>query len=414
MKIKQLEKKWILYDVGNSAFILLLATIIPIYFKNISSEQGVSLVQSTAYWGYTLALSTLIIALIGPILGAIADHQGMKKKLFIIFVLIGVMGCFALAFTSNWILFAVAVIIARIGFSGSIIFYDGMLVDITSEQEMDKVSSFGYAFGYIGSCIPFIMSMIIILNNEAFNLSPALATSISFIMTSIWWFCFSIPLIRSYHQRYYIVKSNNLIKDSIKSLKTTFITIKNNKIILSFLIAFFLYIDGVFTIIEMATSYGKDVGISDTSLLLALLLTQIVAFPCAIIVGVIAKKVTNTKIILISIIAYLLITIFAMQLDKAWEFWLLAVCVAIFQGGIQALSRSYFAQIIPKEKANEYFGIFDIFGKGATFFGVLIMAFISQLTGSSRYGLFSLVIILALGLIAFSYHLKLVAQEKRL
>ncbi|MDR3215508.1 MAG: MFS transporter [Bacilli bacterium] len=408
MKLSKLEKNWIMYDIGNSAFVMLLSTIIPIYFKNIASDDGVSLADSTAYWGYILAISTLIVAVIGPLLGSIGDNKGYKKLLFIIFVLMGSGATFLLGFFSNWVIFLIIVLIARVGFSASLIFYDAMLPDVSDDHHMDHVSSLGYAWGYIGSCLPFIICLLLILKASSLGLSTSWATCIAFIITALWWFVFTLPLLKNYQQKYYIDhKSVNLFRTSFKRLFINIKSIFHNKPLFTFLLAFFLYIDGVYTIIEMATSYGKDVGISDNNLLLALLLTQIIAFPATIIIARLVVKIKNTTIIRLAIIGYIGITLFALQLDQAWEFWFLAVCVALFQGSIQALSRSYFAQIIPKEMANEYFGIYDIFGKGATFLGALIMGVASSLTGSSKNGIIGLIVILVLGLLLFNYHLKI-------
>jgi UMF1 family MFS transporter len=232
------------------------------------------------------------------------------------------------------------------------------------------------------------------------------ATQLAFIITALWWIFCTIPLLRSYRQEYALESSGQPVRESLSRLWHTVTHVQEHKNVFSFLIAFFLYIDGVYTIIEMATSYGKDVGISDNNLLMALLLTQVVAFPFAILFARLTKKIESTKLISISILGYLAITLFALQLDKAWEFWFLAVCVAIFQGGIQALSRSYFSRIVPKENANEFFGIFDIFGKGAAFFGTLLMSVLTQITGHSRFGILGLALMFVLGFWALRRHVK--------
>ncbi|MBR5265620.1 MAG: MFS transporter, partial [Clostridia bacterium] len=367
------EKAWVLYDVGNSAFTMLISTIIPIFFKNLAAGAGIEGDISTAYWGYAASITTIIVAIIGPVLGTLGDNKGYKLPLFMTFAMIGVAGCAVMGFATNWILFIAIFIIAKVGMSGGNIFYDSMLCDITSEDRMDTVSTNGYAWGYIGSCVPFAISLVLVLTAESTGIGTLNATIIAFIINAAWWLLCTLPLAKSYNQIHYVKKSEHPVAESFKRIKETLMQMSKNKSIFSFLLAFFFYIDGVYTIIEMATSYGKDVGITDDNLLLALLLTQIVAFPCAIIFGKIAKKVESTKLINISIIGYLAIALFAVQLDKTWEFWFLAVCVAIFQGGIQALSRSYFAKIVPKENSNEFFGIYDIFGKGAAFTGTLMV-----------------------------------------
>ena len=400
-KLTNLEKYWVLYDVGNSAFILLVSTIIPIYFKNIANSYGISAADSTAYWGYAISISTLIVAILGPILGTLADTKGFKKPLFTLFLMIGVLGCAGLSLPLSWILFLAIFVIAKVGVSGSLIFYDAMLSDVTTDDKMDLLSSHGYAWGYIGSCIPFTISLLIILFAEKLSLTSSRATGIAFILTSAWWFFTTVPLLKSYKQITYVEVEKHALAHAFKRLGSTFKDIKQQKEIFMFLLAFFFYIDGVYTIIEMATSYGKDVGITDNNLLFALLLTQVVAFPFALLFGKMSKKYKTKDLIGFCIIGYFLIAIFALQLDKAWEFWFLAVCVAIFQGAIQALSRSYYAKIIPKEKSSEYFGFYDIFGKGASFTGTFLMGLTTQISGSSKTGVLAISIMFIIGYLLF-------------
>ncbi|MBP1924818.1 UMF1 family MFS transporter [Sedimentibacter acidaminivorans] len=407
IKLTKLEKYWILYDVGNSAFILLVSTIIPIYFKNIAMSNGISAANSTAYWSYAISISTLVVAILGPILGTLADTKGYKKPLFILFLMLGVLGCAALSLPFSWIAFLTVFVFAKVGISGSFIFYDSMLSDITTDDKMDYLSSLGYAWGYIGSCIPFTISLILILFADKLNISTTFATSIAFILNSAWWFIITIPLLRNYNQIHYIEVKKHAMMKAFKRLWDVFKDIKNQKEIFTYLLAFFFYIDGVYTIIEMATSYGKDVGIGDNDLLLALLLTQVVAFPFAIIFGRLSKKFKTKNLINVCIIGYFLIALFALQLDKTWEFWFLAVCVAIFQGGIQAFSRSYFAKIIPKEKSSEYFGLYDIFGKGASFIGALLMGISTQISGNSKTGVAFIGVMFIIGFIVFQRAVKI-------
>lgn len=385
-KLTKLEKQWVLYDVGNSAFTMLVSTVIPIYFKNTASAAGISAADSTAYWSYAASICTLIVAVLGPILGAIADTKGFRKPVFTVFLMIGALGCAALALPVGWLAFLVIFILAKIGFSGSLIFYDSMLPDVTTNERMDRVSSHGYAWGYLGSCIPFTVSLLLILTADATGLGAYGATALAFILNGIWWIAATLPLLRNYRQKYFVAENQHIVKKSFQRIGRTLRDIRKEKHIAMFLIAFFFYIDGVYTIIDLATSYGKDVGISDTHLLLALLLTQVVAFPCVLLFSRFSKKIKPEKLIGICILGYVGITLFALQLDKAWEFWFLAVCVAVFQGAIQALSRSYFARIIPKEKSSEYFGFYDIFGKGAAFLGTLLVGISTQIFDTSKAG----------------------------
>ena len=399
-KLNKLEKSWILYDVGNSAFILLVTTLIPIYYKNIATNTGISLSDSTAYYSYALSLSTVIIAILGPILGGIADNNSLKKRLFTFFMMMGVIGCAALSIPKSCILLLVIFVIAKIGFSGSLIFYDAILVDITDYKKMDKVSSYGYALGYIGSCIPFIISLALVLNSDKLGLSKSIAMTIAFSLNAIWWILCSLPLLKNYKEKK--APSSIKIKGIFISLINILKEIKKDKRVLYFLVAFFFYIDGVYTIIDMASSYGKDVGLTDSSMLIALLVTQIVAFPFALLFGILSKKFDSKKLITFCIGGYFLITIFALTLDREWEFWLMAILVGTLQGGIQALSRSYFAKIIPKEKSAEYFGLYDIFGKGASFIGTLLMGVFTQIFNTSKAGVVVIAIMFLIGLITFS------------
>ena len=276
-----------------------------------------------------------------------------------------------------------------------------MLTDVSTPEHMDEVSSQGYAWGYIGSCIPFVIGLCFVLGYESIGISFSTAMIITFLVIAAWWILLSLPLLKNYRQIHFVSENAHIISNSFRRLGTTFKNISKEKNILWFLIAFFFYIDGVYTIIEMATAYGEALGLESSGLLLALLVTQIVAFPCAIIFGRLAQRYSARKLITICIIAYLGIAIFALQLDTQWEFWFLAVCVGMFQGGIQALSRSYFAKIIPPEKSGEYFGIMDICGKGASFLGTTLVSVVSQISGSINIGIGSISVVFVIGLVLF-------------
>ena len=384
-KLTKLEKQWVLYDVGNSAFTLLVATIMPIYFNSISSAAGLAEVDYLAYWGYSASISTLIVAFLGPVLGTMADNKGFKKIIFTAAMLVGSIGLSVLWVPKSWQVFLALYIFAKVGYACSLIFYDSMLADVTTPERMDIVSSNGYAWGYIGSCIPFLISLVIVLMNESLGISMSTAMMLAFMINSLWWIGCTLPLLKNYKQIHYAAeRPKNVVATTFKTLGGTFKKIMSQKKILLFLIAFFFYIDGVYTIIDMATAYGSALGLDTTGLLLALLVTQIVAFPSALTIAKLSKTIEASKLIKISILAYTAIALFAIQLDKQWEFWLLAVCVGLFQGGIQALSRSYFAQIIPADNSGEYFGIYDICGKGASFMGTALVSFTAQMLGSAN------------------------------
>lgn len=407
MKLTKLEKYWILYDVGNSAFIMLVSTIIPIYFNYLAGNAGISEVDYLAYWGYAASVATVIVALIGPILGSVADTKNYRKPLFVISVMVGVIGCAALSVPTSWIVFLAVFVIAKVGYNASLIFYDSMLVDVTTGERMDMVSSHGYAWGYIGSCIPFVISLVFVLMYEKIGITMKMAMAIAFFINAAWWLLVAIPLLRKYEQNYYAEMPKHPVRDSFKRLGHTLSSIKKEKNIFLYLLSFFFFIDGVYTIIEMATAYGSALGLDSTGLLLALLVTQIVAFPCALIFSKLSKKYATDFLIKICILAYFGIAVFAIQLDKQWEFWLLAVLVGMFQGAIQALSRSYFAKIIPAEKSGEYFGIYDICGKGASFMGTTLVGIVAQVTNVANAGVGIIAVLFMVGFVLFHKAAKL-------
>lgn len=401
MKLNGKEKRWILYDVGNSAFVLLVATIIPIYFNYLAGKAGLSDVDYLAYWGYAASICTVIVAILGPVLGTIADTKGYKKPIFMISILIGTIACSLLGLMVQWMAFLIVFLIAKVGFSASLIFYDSMLSDITDEERMDYVSSQGYAWGYIGSCVPFVLCLVIVLGSDPLGIRMETAMGIAFVLVAVWWLLMSLPLLKNYEQKYYVEKKPHAIAQSFKRLGETFKNMKEEKQIFMFLLAFFFYIDGVYTIIDMATAYGSALGLDSTGLLLALLVTQIVAFPCAIIFGNLSYRIRTEKLIIVCIFAYLGIAIFAVFLKTQFQFWILAILVGMFQGGIQALSRSYFTKIIPEEHSGEYFGLMDICGKGASSVGTTIVSIVSQLTGNISMGVGMIAILFCIGIVIF-------------
>ena len=401
MCLNEKEKRWILYDVGNSAFVLLVATIIPIYFNYLAGKAGLSDVDYLAYWGYAASICTVIVAILGPVLGTIADTKGYKKPIFMISILIGTIACSLLGLMVQWMAFLIVFLIAKVGFSASLIFYDSMLSDITDEERMDYVSSQGYAWGYIGSCVPFVLCLVIVLGSDTLGIRMETAMGIAFVLVAVWWLLMSLPLLKNYEQKYYVEKKPHAIAQSFKRLGETFKNMKEEKQVFMFLLAFFFYIDGVYTIIDMATAYGSALGLDSTGLLLALLVTQIVAFPCAIIFGNLSYRIRTEKLIIVCIFAYLGIAIFAVFLKTQLQFWILAILVGMFQGGIQALSRSYFTKIIPEEHSGEYFGLMDICGKGASFVGTTIVSIVSQLTGNISMGVGMIAILFCIGIVIF-------------
>ena len=412
-RLTKAEKFWILYDVGNSAFTLLISTIMPIYFNYLAESAGLNEVEYLAFWGYAASVSTLLVAFIGPVAGSFADGRDFKKPVFIAALAVGCIGCLALGLARQWLIFLVIFVIAKVGYSSSLVFYDSMLSDITTPDRMDNVSSQGYAWGYIGSCVPFVLCLAVVLTTGITGLSMETAMMIAFMIVAAWWVLCTLPLLKIYRQKHFVPRQPGAVKATFARLGKTLAGLKNEKHILLFLVAFFFYIDGVYTIIEMATAYGSALGLDSTGLLLALLVTQIVAFPCSILFGRLTRKYKAAALITVCIVAYFGIAVFAMFMSTQAHFWFLAVCVGMFQGGIQALSRSGFAKIVPPEKSGEYFGLLDICGKGASFMGTAIVSAVSQVSGDINTGVGMIAILFIVGLVLFRIAVKATPENEQ-
>lgn len=392
--LTKVEKSWIMYDVGNSALVLLATSVIPIYFKSLAD--GPALVA----WSYGETIASLVIALLMPVLGSIADMQGMKKKFVVGTVATGVVATVAMGLPASAMAFLVIYVVSSVMLNSSIVFYDALLVDATTDERMDEVSSQGYAWGYIGSVVPFIACLAVVLMHERLGLTLQAAMQISFAITAAWWVAFTIPLLRNVEQTHFKPLEDHALSKAITGVGATLVRIWRDETLRNYLIAYFFYIDGVHTIIKLSTSYGSDLGIEGTQLVLALLVTQFVAFPSAIAYGKLGTRLGTKRMLLVGIAGYTFITCFAaFFLRSAAEFWFLAIMVGLFQGGIQALSRSEFGKLCPKEHANEYFGFFDIFGKYAAIMGTFIVGTMTALTGNGSLGVFSIVIFFVVGFV---------------
>lgn len=389
------ERSWVMYDVGNSAFTLMLSTIVPIYFNSVAGEE-LSSVDYLAYWGYAASIATLLCAVLGPVLGSYSDRSGWRMRMYVAVLGIGVIGCAALGFVNAWLAFLVVLVITRLGYSLSLVFYDSMLVDVTRPSRSDRVSAAGYAWGYIGSCVPFVACLVLILGCDLMGITMGQAMTVSMIVIAAWWVAASIPLIRNYRQVHSVDAHS---EGAFRTLARTIRNARSEKKAFLFLVAFFFYIDGVYTIIEMATAYGQAIGLDTSMLLVALLMTQIVAFPCTIAFGRLSSRFDTGRLIAVCVVAYMLITVVAFFMTNIAQFFALAFLVGMFQGGIQALSRSHFSRIIPPERSGEFFGLMDIFGKGASFTGTLVVSAVSQATGETSIGILSLVVLFAIGLV---------------
>ena len=404
MKYTKLERNWVMYDVGNSALVLLNTSVVPIYFNAINT--GASAADLVSAWANAQTVASLVVALLMPVLGSLADYAGNKIKFFIGFFLTGLVLCLAQAIPMSAMVFLAVYVVCTIGLNSSMTFYDAMLTDVTTDERMDAVSSSGYAWGYVGSTVPFILCIALIFGGPSLlGLDTMLCTRLSFIITGVWWLAFTLPLIRTYKQRYGKERTagdtlGHIVRTTFTGLADTMRRIARERVLLVYMVAFFFYIDGVHTVISMATSYGAALGIDSTQLVLALLVTQFVAFPSAIAYGKLAGKYGTLRMIIIAVAAYVGIVLFAaFFLQSATEFWILAVLVGMFQGGIQALSRSYFGKLIPKEHSNEYYGFFDIFGRYASVMGTLLVSVVTSLTGNPSLGVLSIGILLVVGFV---------------
>ena len=393
------EKSWIFYDWANSAFSAIVAAIIlPVFFKSMAESSGVSAVDATAYWGYATSLGTLICAVLAPFLGTLGDFRGMKKKLFTAFMLLGVVSTFLLALTNSWQGLLLFYVLGTLGFSGSCIYYDSFLLDVTDASRMDRVSSVGYGLGYIGgSTIPLVISLVLIQFGSGFGVPTMLATKFSFILTAVWWLVFTIPMLRHVQQKHAIEPDRDMFAHTLRNMKDTLSMIVKNRSILFFVIAYFFYIDGVGTIIHMATVFGSSCGLDSMDLMVVLLVVQIVAFPFAILYGRLADRFGSRKMILFGIATYIVVCMLGFNLKEMKDFLLLAVLVGTAQGGIQALSRSFCGKLVPAEHASEYFGFFDVFGKFSAVIGPALFGVVAQLTGVTNYGALAVMFMFILG-----------------
>ncbi len=424
------EKDWILYDVANSAYTLLATALLAFYFDFLSPSESL-----TTVWGSVNVIVTIIAVFLCPIMGTYADFS-KKKNIFMTFAGIGMGGCLVLSIfsairgaTFAGVLFLIVYVVTEVGYTSANVFYDSMLSDITTDEKMHRVSANGYAWGYIGSCIPFIVCLVLYVLGDMVLVTKVagvvvdkpylgLAYTLCCIITAAWWFIFTIPLYKSYHQQHFLPKPAKPVKETFVRLGSIFKELAKNKKALFFLIAYFFYIDGVHTIIKMAMSIGKDLNFPNfgvVKLVIALFVTQIVAFPFAILFGKLASKYKSNKLLIACIIAYMGIGVLAVFLRQEWQFWAMAVGVGMFQGGVQAMSRSYFTKIIPTEKSGEFFGIYDIFGKSAAIVGVGLISILSSIFPLAKgtwinISLIPLPVLFAIGLVLFILSMRVPAD----
>lgn len=401
MKLTKEERSWILYDCGNSAYSMAITTaLLPIVFGMFDN------VDSSMTLGYFNSIASIIIAVLSPILGTIADYKDKKKRFFIFFAVLGIAATVFLAVVSpasgQWQLLILFYVLSSIGFAGANIFYDAFLVDVTTDERMDKVSTMGFAFGYIASVIPFGISLLLVL---WLGMDQVIGYQAGFIVTALWWGLLTIPMYRDVQQKHYVSPEPKPVRNSFKRLFQTFKNIRQYKVVFIFLIAYFFYIDGVDTIIKMVVPYATsvlDAGALDTFTLLGILLViQLIAFPCAYLYGTLAKTYSSRTMIITGILTYIVSCIAAFFITSVWHIFILGALIGSAQGGIQALSRSYYAKIIPKANANEFFGFYNIFGKFAAIMGPALMALTTSLTGNAQISILAIIPLFIIGLTVF-------------
>lgn len=407
------EKSWIMYDWANSVYAtIMMAVVFPIFFTGlVNSQLGQGM--GDFWWGIGTSVSMFLIAVMAPFVGAFADYKGYKRKLFVAFLCLGLVFTFLCAVKEWWPLMLISYGISHIGFNGSVLVSDSFLPDITTKERMDTVSGYGFALGYIGgSTIPFLISIGLIQFGQNFGVNSSMAVKLSIMLCVLWWGVFSIPFIKNVKQKHYIEKpKSGVLKTTAGAVLQTAKKIVQNKPMFYFIIAYFFYIDGVGTVINMSTSYGTTLGLNSTSMILALLVTQVVAFPCAIIFSRLAKSRGSLPMLTGAVILYLFICVLGFVMGFGLEenifslataqgiFWVVAILVGTVQGGIQAISRSHFGKLVPPQNAGEYFGFFDIFGKFASVVGPMMYSVTKTLTGRSSFSILSIVSLFLVALI---------------
>lgn len=395
---------WMLYDFGNSAFATtIMAAVLPIFYYDVAAK-GVQESLAASYWGYSQSIAVLIVAILAPILGAIGDYSAAKKRFLMFFAYMGMLATVLLAFVGegDYLFASALLVVGTIGFSGANVFYDAFLPEVAKGEDIDRVSAAGFTLGYIGGGVLLAVNLLMIMKYEWFGIPNSLVgTQLAFVSVAIWWFVFSIPLFKNVIEEKKVQpeRTRSYISIGFQRLGRTWKELKHFKQLLIFLLAFWMYNDGISTIIKMATIYGRDIGIDSSSLITALLLTQFVGIPCTFFFGWLAGKITPKRALIISLFIYLAIVGLGYFMTTALHFYILAVCVGLVQGGAQSLSRSIFGRMVPGDRHGEFFGFYGISSKFAAIFGPFAFALVGQLTGSSRLGILSLVFFFIVGII---------------
>ena len=404
-KYKKDAISWALYDWANSAFATtVMAGFFPIFYKSYWASD-LSNLESTAMVGYANSLSGLIVVLLAPILGAYADIGTKRKKLLLLFASLGILCTASFYFIpqGEWMLAALLYAIAAVGFSGGNVFYDSLIVSVSDNENRNRVSALGYSLGYLGGGLLFLINVIMFLNPQLFGIeSQSNAVLLSFFMVAVWWAFFSIPLLRNVKEQESERENPRFfqaLKQSFNEVYQTLSEVREYKNVAIFLLAYWFYMDGIDTIVRMATAYGTDIGLEASSMITALILTQFVGFPSTLIFGYFADRLGFKKILTIGILIYILISIFASRITTAAEFYAMAIVVGLVMGGVQAVSRAYFSSIIPKDKEAQFFGFYNLVGKSAVVAGPALLAWISMIFNTPRAGILGLLVLFIPGLI---------------
>lgn len=403
-------RSWAMYDWANSAFVTTIgAAVLPIYYSRVAAGD-LSPVQATAYWSYTNSIALAIIAVAAPLLGAMADHLGAKKRFLATFMLVGIIATAGLYFVErgDWLLASTLFLVGSIGLTGSIAFADSLLPHIARDDEIDRVSTAGYAMGYLGGGLLLAVNAAMIAKPSLFGLADAgVASRVSFLSVAVWWLLFSIPILRDVHEPPRRLESGepahgNPAAAAFRRLGETFAEVRQYRETFKFLLAYWLYIDGIHTIQKLAAIYGSELGLGQGTLIGALLLVQFVGIPFSFAFGALASRIGTRRGIYLALGVYTLIAIFGYFVREAWHFWVLALMVGLVQGGAQGLSRSFYAGMIPRARSSEFFSFFSVFEKFAGIMGPAIFGFVGMLTGTSRFGILALVAFFIGGILLLS------------
>ena len=396
MTARREKLSWALYDWGNSAFATtVMAGFFPVFFKEYWAK-GLSATDSTFWLGLGNSAASTLMILLAPLVGALADQGGNKKRMLVLFAFLGALMTSSLFLVAAglWPVALAFYALGIVGFSGSIVPYDALLVDVATPRELDRTSALGYALGYLGGGLLFALNVAMVMKPGLFGLADAgEAVRISFLMVGLWWAAFTVPLLLFVHERNPAPPRDGVLRGALREIRDNLREVRRHRMAFLFLLAYWLYIDGVDTIVRMAVDYGLAIGFEPQDLLAALLVTQFVGFPAALAFGWIGDRMGPKSGIMIALGVYSLVVVWAWGMQNRWEFYGLAVMIGLVQGGIQSLSRSLYARLIPAERSGVFFGVYNMLGKFAAVIGPLLVGMVGVATGSSRAGILAILVL---------------------